>query len=308
MGLLALKKAVECAQIESEKLYTFLNRYKSDGSSINQERMELIRDIEILYKATKEHATIDTYAKKLFLTKQITEFVRLKNVLSVYLLWAQLVGKVDQRYDTFLANILQMDLHLPKDVSVISWNYDSQFEIAYRSYRQNGSLHIYEKNRETEYPQYSETGKIFKVNGSANLGDFNFIDTIIKEETIPPIIQLIDYYKNLSVDTSGLGFHFKSHLSFAWESSIKHNQLMNEIKQTTKDTVSIVVIGYSFPFFNREIDREIFENMPNLQKIYIQDPYPEAVEPSLKAVLNPECKAIIEYQKNCVQFYLPKEL
>jgi len=36
-----------------------------------------------------------------------------------------------------------------------------------------------------------------------------------------------------------------------------------------------VVIGYSFPFYNRETDNMIFETIkPSLQKIYFQDPKP----------------------------------
>ena len=39
-----------------------------------------------------------------------------------------------------------------------------------------------------------------------------------------------------------------------------------------EDADILVVIGYTFPFFNREIDRMIFSQMECLQKIYIQDP------------------------------------
>lgn len=308
-SLLTFKKAIEDAPIENEKSYLFMNMYQTDGSSINRVRMELLRDIAKLYKATKEHATIDTYAKKLFLTRRHNDFKILKNVLSAFFMWVQLEGKADQRYDTFLANILQMNnLYFPKDVSVISWNYDSQFEIAYRYYSANGSLPIYEKNLDGEFPPLKDVGRIFKVNGSANFGDFNMVNEIIKDVNVKPIIQLIEYYGHLNVDTSQMGFQFRSHLSFAWETSDRQKQLMEAIKQTTLETESIVVIGYSFPYFNREIDRAIFTGMPNLKTIYIQDPNPDAVEPSLRAVLPESNKVKIEHQKDCTQFYLPREL
>ena len=151
-------------------------------------------------------------------------------------------------------------------------------------------------------------GRIFKVNGSANFSDFNMVDSIIRNVDVTPIIQLIEYYGHLNADTSQMGFQFHSHLSFAWEISEKQNQLMGLIKQTTVDTESIVVIGYSFSYFNREIDRAIFAGMPNLKTIYIQDPNPDAVEPSLRAALPELSKVKIEYQKDCTQFYLPREL
>ena len=308
-SLLAFKVAIENTQIETESSYLFMNRYNTNGSRVNNARMELLRDVEDLYQATKEHATIDTYAKKLLLTRRYNDLKCLKNVLSAFFVWAQLEGTLDQRYDTFLANILQInDLNFPKEISVISWNYDSQFEIAYKNYSSNVSLPIYEKNVDGNFPQLKDAGRIFKINGSANFGDFNMVNFIKNDVTVEPIIQLIEYYGHLNVDTSEMGFSFCSHLSFAWEASEKQNQLMYEIKQTTADTESIVVIGYSFPYFNREIDRTIFAGIPNLKTIYIQDPNPDAVEPSLRAVLPDGSNVKIEHQKDCTQFYLPREL
>lgn len=268
----------------------------------------MLRDIDDLYKAVKEHATIDTYAKKLYLTRRHQDFKRLKNVLCVFFVWVQFNSRTDLRYDTFLANILQMNLYFPKEISVISWNYDSQFEIAYKYYSANGNLPIYEKNVDGGFPELKDFGRIFKVNGSANIGDFNVVNTIIKDVNVHPMIQLIEYYGHLYADTSAMGFQFRSHLSFAWETSEKQNLLMGAIEQTTADTETVVVIGYSFPFFNREIDRAIFAGMPNLKTVYIQDPNPDAVEPSLKAVIPEGINVKIEYQKDCTQFYLPKDL
>ena len=48
--------------------------------------------------------------------------------------------------------------------------------------------------------------------------------------------------------------------------------------------------------------------MPVLKTIYIQDPHPDAVEPSLRAVLPEGNKVKIEHQMDCTQFYLPREL
>jgi len=308
-SLMAFRKAVESATIDNKEMYEFMGLYRMGGEDVNRGRLELIKDIDSLCKATKEHATIDTYAKKLYLTRRSNDFKRLKNVLCTFFVWVQVNGKIDQRYDTFLANILQIEnLNIPKDISVISWNYDSQFEMAYQYYNKNGKLLVYEKNVEGEFPRLSDIGGIFKVNGSANFGDFNTVNSIIKDNSVSPIIQLIGYYGNLNADTTPMGFQLSSHLSFAWESSDKQKQLIDAISQKTKDTESIVVIGYSFPYFNREIDRKICENMMNLETIYIQDPNPEAVEPALLAALPDYVKVKIEYQKDCTQFYLPREL
>lgn len=91
-SLLAFKKAIEDVTIESEKKYMFKKLYPNMGSSLKRVRTELLNDIEYIYKATRNHATIDTYAKKLFLTGQREDFKLLKMVLSAFFVWAQLSG------------------------------------------------------------------------------------------------------------------------------------------------------------------------------------------------------------------------
>ena len=83
---------------------------------------------------------------------------------------------------------------------------------------------------------------------------------------------------------------------------------MESLLKTTLDTEQVVLIGYSFPFFNRQTDREIMGNMANLKKIYVQNMNADEVESSLLAIL-PEGKNIeIEKIYKCSQFYLPNEL
>lgn len=133
----------------------------------------------------------------------------MKNVLTTFFVWAQLVSKTDQRYDTFLANILQNEtLSIPNGISVISWNYDSQFEMAYRNYSKTGNLPIYDKNAHIDYQDSGNCGKIFKVNGSANFDDFCMVDYISKHRDVDSVIQLIEYYDNLGADTSAFGYQF----------------------------------------------------------------------------------------------------
>ena len=180
--------------------------------------------------------------------------------------------------------------------------------MAYRNYSQNGNLLIFDKNAHIDYQDSGNCGKIFKVNGSANFDDFCMVDYMSKHTDVDPVIQLIEYYDNLGADTSELGFQFTSRLSYAWETSDRQRQMFDMLQKVTSDTTTVVVIGYSFPYFNRQIDRKIFAAMPYLKTVYIQDPNPEAIEPSLRAVLLNEAATKIVYQKDCTQFYLPREL
>jgi len=69
-----------------------------------------------------------------------------------------------------------------------------------------------------------------------------------------------------------------SYFNFAWERdenfSDKHAGHANNLRQAihiAQNTQVLVVIGYSFPVFNRAVDRQLFAEMPHLSKVYIMD-------------------------------------
>lgn len=92
------------------------------------------------------------------------------------------------------------------------------------------------------------------------------MDTSFQTDILPLIIEdlLIRYY-----ELSGLPNKYASIL-YSWE----NEELSKKIRQTAKDisqhTTFLIVIGYSFPIFNRPIDRAIINNMSRLKKVYIQ--------------------------------------
>lgn len=303
------RKFIDNCAIDTNAMYQFKGMFQTRGEDIASQKQDMLRDIDELLDGIVNHATIDTYAKKLFLIRNHRQFKTLKNVLCAFFVWEQIDHAVDQRYDTFLASVLsQKNLFLPQSISVISWNYDFQFELAYNFYTKNGRFPVFDKNKDDEWERLPDYGCVFKVNGSATYGNFSVANEILKDNELPKDIQLIMFYWDSKADTSSLGFQFTPHLSFAWEQTENQAKMMEYIKQITQDTISVVVIGYSFPFFNREVDREIIGNMPNLKTIYIQDPNAEAINQSLRSVLPANTEVKIEYRKNCEQFYLPSEL
>lgn len=128
------------------------------------------------------------------------------------------------------------------------------------------------------------------------------------EDNMPMALQIIEFYHDSQVDTSEIGLVFKTHLSFAWEYSPNNEKLKTILAKNVEDTEIVVVIGYSFPFFNREMDRYIFSKMGKLKKVYIQDINPEAVKQSIQAVLPNEKKVFIEPIRDCGQFFSAKRI
>jgi hypothetical protein len=72
-------------------------------------------------------------------------------------------------------------------------------------------------------------------------------------------------------------------LSFAWEYTnpdytIAPNDTINKALKIGEKTEVLVVNGYSFPNFNRIVDKEIFSKMKGLEKVYIQSPQAKDIE------------------------------
>lgn len=275
---------------------------------------KLIDDLEWLQKESARHATIDTFAKKLFLTQKEADYECLKKALLAFLFFEQAFNEPDQRYDSFLASILQSDVnHLPDEISVVSWNYDFQFELAYSSYVSNSTLsrisevflHSHDKlsERRGGEPLHLHKGfNLLKLNGSAFVSDDNTYARLKTEDSIQPFLEM---YAGLNKKNN--------RISFAWEKMSEQYKI--RIANCVKDAEVLVIIGYSFPFFNREVDRVLFEKMHHLKKIYIQDPNAETVKMSLKPVLtdfhmtvNHVGNQIFTLAHDPKQFFMPPEL
>ena len=294
------------------KLWEYVNGLQ-EGSKERTLCETLIKDFEWAQRESKRHSTIDTFAKKLWLTKQTANYEKLKKVMSIYFTLEQLFGQTDKRYDAFFAAILGNGAtDLPSNISIISWNYDCQFELAYNEYiggnsinRLQGALDIHIKTRGYEEEEV-DAFNIIKLNGTALFYDKdkkNFLDPFYDRQNLTAIeyVSSVPYFAD----------NLKNALSFAWEDT-RQKFLDTIIPNSINDAETLVIIGYSFPFFNREVDKHLFKNMPDLTKVYIQDKDPDKIEESVRNLFTTPhltvCKTKIEKKYNTDQFYLPPEL
>jgi len=311
-----------------QKQIDFLNHKVGDFGNSKVELIETpqtteeklyISDLTWLLKHSSSHASVDTFAKKLYLTGKRTELFKLKNCLSAFLLIEQLRNPVDPRYDTFFASLLTSKFDLPKELSIISWNYDMQFEMAYQQY--SGDDNIYSTQTTLGiYSKFSDNWRaserfgIYKLNGSsiayhADHSDRTVIYSQLKDKFVT-IDRLNEVFKSYSLLIES-PTKYNLGLSFAWEeeyTNFGRKTILETTLERTKETEILVIIGYSIPFFNRQIDRAIIGNMEKLQKVYFQSKEADGLKErfsSLREGVNSE-NLISKF--DCDQFYLPNEL
>ncbi|MEO8885976.1 MAG: hypothetical protein ABI367_07925, partial [Mucilaginibacter sp.] len=170
-------------------------------------------------------------------------------------------------------------------------------------------------SQETEVTQFRDPSKfgIFKLNCSATFNSNTFsnrdtsylIDNFKTSEIEEFVPQLIGAYDKLCTNPR----IYKNHLSFAWEHQTD-NPFFNHLKESICNTEILVVIGYSFPFFNRDIDKLILNKFVgnNLKKVYFQAPDAEDLRERFLAINDSIHPSDLVLRKDIKQFTLPNEL
>jgi hypothetical protein len=159
--------------------------------------------------------------------------------------------------------------------------------------------------------RYNVKGKIglYKLNGTAG-----FLDTTWRDHFAVSDEFAISDPRKFFLDLTTMYAHsrlqntrIRSSLSFAWDYG--NDEFYNNIEAKLTGTEILIIIGYSMPFFNREIDRKLIRVMaPTINKVYVQDIYPENVLDSLTS-LWPQDKTMPSKVINSVeQFYIPPQI
>lgn len=303
----------------SMRIYGVIDRLKESEIEDKDALNVVIADLEWLaVKANSENnTTIDTYAKQLYLQRAGDEYKKLGAALSLYFVLEQIKPEcLDRRYCDFWTNIISIDetsepinTRLPKDLLLLSWNYDSQVEKAYHRVLNRHFQFFRVKNRQHSWSNKCQL--LIKLNGSAdflNQDDHGqTLSMLYKWSTPKTVEEVVSAYH---------GAKDYSILSFAWESedySDKNDNFptLSAAQEKSRDTETLVVIGYSFPYFNRAIDRMVAgaSNMEQLKKVYFQAPKDDVENikmrfQAIRDTKNIELIAITDLD----QFFIPPEL
>ncbi|HRO83491.1 MAG TPA: hypothetical protein PK110_01590 [Niabella sp.] len=236
----------------------------------------------------------------------------------------EILKDLDYRYDSFLASLLKYnekgEIEMPKEINIVSWNYDSQFEKSYM----NLTSCTYDAALERLNFIGVEDGKtlnpdkpaFIKLNGTAafyrdgsSFGNlFDYKKHHLNEESVRIFKEILTSPRN----------NYETALRFAWVKSDAANKAIDTAQKVLQESDIIVVIGYTFPYFNREEDREIFKhvNLPlrggprtqgKYHKMYIQAPS-DNIESIVKRFESIKPLAEVERFTEVDQFLIPNEL
>jgi len=291
---------------QSEKMIELPKFLSKDFTYRENEYITLSSEDKIIWligyigKKASEFNTVDTYAKKLFLLNKRDELERLKLAVSCFFTLWELSNEtswkqrklendklfyfrdVDHRYINLLATYLERKESFPqlkKNIKFVTWNYDLQLESAFSKFIDTNKKDAYiEVNKHFRFiPERQQELEVCHLNGFqgfyGNGNGENLFDRSNNYE-IASIIKSIDFI----MDSSRRGnLSFQNYINYAWDTSSEISEYARKTaKRIYSQTEILVIVGYSFPPFNHEIDRLLFQNANKLERVIIQDPRGDA--------------------------------
>ncbi|WP_147456105.1 hypothetical protein [Leptospira stimsonii] len=275
---------------------------------------EFIEDCNWLGENGVKHGTIDVFAKKLYLKRKTNDLKRLKRTLSFFLLFKQMQVPNDNRYDIFLTTVMKLkdeDMYIPDEVILGTWNYDNQILISLLNI-----LGSFELNHALQYiniqPWHKgKSGKegipkLFHSNGMAGFVSLpfqteDFYHFLTKQFNRESAEEFNKIYDKIGKENSA-----QFQINFAWENVGEIEVARSEFIKSLANVETFVVIGYSFPTFNREYDKRLFKEAKSLKKIYVQDKAPDGIIERVRSLLEEDL--VIIPVGGTDQFYIPVEL
>jgi hypothetical protein len=276
-------------------------------------KTKIIEESAKFYMESSFFSTPDTYIKYLF-GKDEERAENAKRMLSTYFFLKQARPKLidvplDRRYLDFLVTLWGEGL--PSDIGILTWNYDYQIEVASYYQKANNlqslsevafgfphSFKIYH-NQTIGEEGPTDRHSLVKLNG---IGGFSY-----KNQG-----SLYNHFTGGEKTAEGICESVtrilanESSIKFAWETE-PDGRFTEKLKEYIKGAKILVVIGYSFPFFNRNIDKVIvgeFAKLPD-SKIFIQDPRGSA--DSFLSQFNLPKEFLPNIISNTESFYIPYE-
>lgn len=278
------------------------------GNRRSQIAIELIKEFE----SASRSSSPDTHASSIRHFEE--RYVNFKSIIASIVLLSEFKSGLDRRYDNLFHALIdepkKLDLSSEKS-AFITWNYDSQLETAL-SVRTNCSIHIL-KNKLYSESYSTDKISIIKLNSKAlqadsigsenskiqyNLGGFNG-DTIEQ--------RFADYLVELSHAGNN-----KLHemINYSWDRR-GANDALTDACRIMNETTELVIIGYSFPSFNRIEDYELLNSLHSDAIIYLQcngnasESGNKITQSRLQGLFKFRLKNMIQPMYDSTQFYVP---
>lgn len=226
----------------------------------------------------------------------------------------KIINTIDKRYLSFIGKVLTNENKLHPQINIISWNYDMQFEIAMENigieYKHlDAHINIFPYPTTMFFHELTKSGdvhNILKLNGTAGIFRKKEQIMTVYETQREYFDDIIDIVMNIYNESKSRYSEYNPLFKFAWEKNQTADYILECAQRMIWETEVLVIVGYSFPDFNRDIDRAIFSNSSNIKKVYLQANNDSNVPLNIRALKN-DFLTKMEIIQGTGNFFLPPE-
>lgn len=305
-----------------------------DVAQIDKDNVKKLHNYSFeFYKEIASHQSFDTFFKKLYHTEEIFRINLFKKVLNIYFLWENVTiekgnssgnvhnpeqegdfikqSRVDKRYDALIAGLLKPQKGNPQSyckVNFITWNYDLNLLMSLKNYFSPNSTigeFINSINQKDGIWKLGDDFTVINMNGFFYRNELNSLRNLENVKINEMIFSIIseDYFNDTFIDDDS------NLIKFAWESD---NTQADIAREKINKSENIVVIGYTFPLYNRFVDLKIIPTKslyPSEIGIHIQDIDAKKRVESFIDNFKMRLKANEIYSiEDCNYFYIPSNI
>lgn len=195
---------------------------------------------------TEKTFSVDTLVRMFELAEE-GNYIRARNFLGVVLEYYERNSGVDSRYESFFCSIIfekNGKLKLPFNLSIVSWNYDLQIEKFFYQRLGAKGIDLLERFKSSEL----DDGVFCKLNGDISRGDVKEIVSSSANSATQTFLHELFANREDPLGEDDL----YSNLHFSWNG--RGEGIEDEV---FKDGKELVVVGYSFPSYNRYKDTQL---------------------------------------------------
>lgn len=263
--------------------------------------------------------TIDTYARAVQRSDSF-KARQLKAVMTLFFAIEQHKGRtVDWRYEDFFnALIGTRERRLPNNVVILTWNYDQQIAMALGQLTKDDSVfstmrtHKIRTLRSLAERSQSEY-QVLHLNGIAGYHwereEIPSYDGPHQKRSLSEIWH--HWLRSFALTYYLRGYHdMYPLLDYAWDLDDDLDAYLDNAMTPLAEVERLVVVGYSFPAYNRKVDMGLLRRMPKLRKLTVQVRKKHRGE-ELRERLEEEVSHLhgkIRVFEGCDHFVLPEEI
>lgn len=286
--------------------------------------------IHALANEFSAHQSFDTYFKKLFHFGKYDIINSGKRLLNLYFLWEHSNSSLnyndrltendfkkqslfDRRYDALIAGLLHPITEKSDpicEINFLSWNYDINLINSIKNFFYPNITYgefINNVRRDQFLWEIDNRIRIININGY-------FYSSLIDKS-----LSILDSNPEQIIDKNiSEGYHSKSEIDedadkikFAWELNAQDEKTLKLCLQNImSQTLNLVIVGYTFPLYNRFIDFGYLHQEDFLKKnVIVQDPNAESLRKNLIDIFRISNEKVnIEPITNCDSFYVPSSV